>query len=319
MTHSYLQHFDHLTIWKRNDERAPHKPLLVLWAIGRCLQGKDRLVEYKVVHEALLSLLNAFGPARLRHKPQEPFWRLQKDRVWEIPDANRIAEDSRGGVSPARLREFHIMGGFPEALFDSFRRDRTVALNVAEQLVSAHFPESMRMAVLEATLGERTIYDPWYPNPSPVVDSKQSPLLESMVSRRTRNPHFRNSVLPNYRNRCAVCEFSMEFPVGYRPALEAAHIKWHSYRGPDEASNGLSLCVLHHELFDWGAFTILPESLEVVVAKEVLNRNSVESLTDFNGLELAVKPNNYSDQPAADYLNWHARNVFKDPTFQLPR
>ena len=110
MTHSHLQHFDHLTIWKRNDERAPHKPLLVLWAIGRCLQGKDRLVEYKVVHEALLSLLNAFGPARLRHKPQEPFWRLQKDRVWEIPDANRIAEDSRGGVSPARLREFHNHG-----------------------------------------------------------------------------------------------------------------------------------------------------------------------------------------------------------------
>jgi putative restriction endonuclease len=29
-----LQRFDQLNIWKQGDQRAPHKPLLVLYALG---------------------------------------------------------------------------------------------------------------------------------------------------------------------------------------------------------------------------------------------------------------------------------------------
>ena len=314
MKQAYLRHFNKLTIWKRNDERAPHKPLLALWAIGRCLQGEDRLAEYDVVHSALLPLLNAFGPARRSHKPQEPFWRLQKDHIWEIPEANRLVADSRGGVSPVRLRELHTMGGFPQTLFDLFRKDPTIALHVARQLVDAHFPETMRMAVLEATLGESVIHH--VQSRVDDIDSDQSPLLNSALSRRARNSTFRKTILPKYSYRCAVCQFSFEFPMGNRPALEAAHIKWHSHRGPDEVPNGLSLCVLHHELFDWGAFTILPETLHIVIATEILERGLDDWLVGFHGMQLPVKPEKHSDWPAADYLHWHARNVFKDPAFR---
>lgn len=310
MESSYLKLFDQISTWKRNDERAPHKPLLILWAIGRCLQGKERLVEYAVVHEALIALLDTFGPPRQHQKPQEPFWRLQRDGVWVIPNAHRIPKDASGGVSAGRLREFSAKGGFPEDLYELFHRDTSAALNVAQKLVDDHFPESMRTAVLEATLGERMVVDPWYQEEK--SESDLSPLIQSLHNRRTRNPNFRKEVLPIYGYRCAVCKFSLEFPVEYRPALEAAHIKWHSYRGPDEASNGLALCVLHHELFDWGAFTILPESLEIVVANKVVHQGSANALTEFHGLKLPVRPKNRSDWPATNYLNWHARNVFRD-------
>jgi putative restriction endonuclease len=30
-----LQQFDALNVWKRRGQRAPHKPLLVLYALGR--------------------------------------------------------------------------------------------------------------------------------------------------------------------------------------------------------------------------------------------------------------------------------------------
>lgn len=40
--------------------------------------------------------------------------------------------------------------------------------------------------------------------------------------------------------------------------LEAAHIQWHTAGGPDVEANGLSLCALHHKLFDLGAFTLEP-------------------------------------------------------------
>ena len=41
--------FESLRVWQRGDERAPHKPLLILYAIGRLLQGAQRLLPYSEV------------------------------------------------------------------------------------------------------------------------------------------------------------------------------------------------------------------------------------------------------------------------------
>jgi putative restriction endonuclease len=35
-----LTRFDKLNIWKQGNQRAPNKPLLVLYALGRWQQGK---------------------------------------------------------------------------------------------------------------------------------------------------------------------------------------------------------------------------------------------------------------------------------------
>ena len=35
--------------------------------------------------------------------------------------------------------------------------------------------------------------------------------------------------------------------------LEAAHIRWHQFSGPDINENGLALCSIHHRLFERGA------------------------------------------------------------------
>ena len=56
--------FKHLTVWKRGGERAPHKPLLALYAIGRAQRGEPRVVEYAKVDEDLGKLLVEFGPRR---------------------------------------------------------------------------------------------------------------------------------------------------------------------------------------------------------------------------------------------------------------
>jgi putative restriction endonuclease len=35
-----LRQFDQLNVWSRGDQRAPHKPLLVLYALGRWSRGE---------------------------------------------------------------------------------------------------------------------------------------------------------------------------------------------------------------------------------------------------------------------------------------
>ena len=68
---------------------------------------------------------------------------------------------------------------------------------------------------------------------------------------RSRRRGFAEEVLRAYAYQCAMCGFDGalgRYPVG----IEAAHVRRHSQEGPDEISNALALCALHHALFDLG-------------------------------------------------------------------
>ena len=85
------QRFQKLNVFKKGDKRSVHKPLLVLYAIGKLLRGESRLISYADTEKDLKNLLREFGPWKSNHlRPQYPFWRLRKEkhRVWEIPDAS---------------------------------------------------------------------------------------------------------------------------------------------------------------------------------------------------------------------------------------
>lgn len=67
-----------ITIWRKGEQRAPHKPLLLLYVLANYQQGHARLFDYRTeVHEQLLSLLERFGPQRKAHYSNMPFWRLK--------------------------------------------------------------------------------------------------------------------------------------------------------------------------------------------------------------------------------------------------
>ena len=78
--------------------------------------------------------------------------------------------------------------------------------------------------------------------------------------------NFRRNVLRAYEYKCAVCGFDVKLrdtPI----ALDACHIQWQTAGGPDEAMNGLALCVMHHKLFDRGSFT-LSRQWQILVSDE---------------------------------------------------
>src|SRR5438477_6793119 len=78
-----LRRFDNLNVWKKHGERAPHKPLLVLYALGRWQRGLTD-VGFREAEKDLKELLREFGPPRKSDHPEEPFWRLQYDDVWTV-------------------------------------------------------------------------------------------------------------------------------------------------------------------------------------------------------------------------------------------
>ena len=96
-----------------------------------------------------------------------------------------------------------------------------------------------------------------------------------------RDRGFREVVLRAYKSRCALCELDVQVD-GQAIGLEAAHIKWHSARGPAQVGNGMALCVLHHKFFDSGLFTVLSD-LTVLVGGLAVGDSVEESLNKYGG------------------------------------
>lgn len=278
-----------LNVWKRGDQRAPHKPLLLLYALGRCLRGEDRLISYKDVDRDLGKLLLEFGPPRKSCHPEYPFWRLQSDGLWEIPGAENLQKrKSNSDVPKSILFQNHVHGGFKEKIYQFFVRDKQFLAEMVSQILNAGFPPSIHEDILQAV----------------GIDLEDT-------ARRTiaRDPSFRHRILQAYEFQCAVCGFNVRIGDSL-VALEAAHIKWHQAGGPDMENNGIALCSLHHKLFDLGAFTI-SENMKLKVS-EIAHGTSgfQEWLLAFHDREIRP-PQRQSYFPETAYVKWHVREVFK--------
>ncbi|MFE8976592.1 hypothetical protein [Streptomyces cyaneofuscatus] len=72
-----------------NDRRpSRHKPITLLWAIGRLAAEQERtgdhLVEWRTFREEVGPLLRDFGLPNSRVTPQYPFWHLRSSGLWDV-------------------------------------------------------------------------------------------------------------------------------------------------------------------------------------------------------------------------------------------
>ena len=284
-----IQRFETLRQWGSGGERAPHKPLLVLYAIGKLLRGEDRFISYiDDIEENLENLLKEFGPRRDNYNPQFPFWRLQNDGIWEVSDADQIRETVSGDAYITDLRNYNVSGGFNETVFNQLQNDSELVFEVVHKLLERHFPPSIHEDILQAVNIEL---------PLQAFDT------------RTRTSNFRRNVLRAYEYKCAICGFDVK--LGTSPiALEASHIKWKSHGGPSETVNGLALCVMHHKLFDRGAFA-LSRQWQILVSDDVHGSVGLQEwLMAFHGQTINF-PQRRSYYPEMDFIGWHVREVFQ--------
>lgn len=286
---SLLAKFNSINVWKSGGKRATHKPLLVLLAIARCIHQDQRLIPYREIDEQLKRLLLEFGPPN-PVRPEYPFWFLQNDGVWQIKHLENV-DTSGFSKNPNRksFLEVNAMGGFNESVYLSLRKNRKQTLEIINNLLTTHFTESYHDDILASVGLDRDLL---------------------LLPKRSRNPEFRHKILQAYEYKCAVCGFSgrMEHAL---VGLEAAHIKWHQAGGPDEEVNGLSLCSLHHKLFDRGIFTIRDMRVHV---SEKANGNQQFSrwVLDFHNQPLKI-PQRPSYHPDLEFVTWHEQQVFKGP------
>ena len=276
-------------MWKRGGQRAPHKPLLILYALSQCIQNETRFISFSEIDQKFKNILMEFGPTRKSYHPEYPFWRLQNDGLWELKNAENVT--SRKGNTDAKKSElikFNVHGGFTKEIHDFLISNKKFIPEIASSILENNFPASIHEDILQAVGLD--------------LEFKEN-------VKRKRDPNFRDKILTAYEYQCAVCGFNVR--VGNSlVAIEAAHIKWHQAGGPDSEENGVALCALHHKLFDRGAFSIT-DDMEINVSDRAHGTNGFnEWLMAYHGKELR-KPQRPSYYPMPEYVSWHTREVFQ--------
>jgi len=285
----WLERTAKLRQWTRSGTRAPHKPLLFLYALGRFQQDADGELRYTTVETDLRQLLAEYGPAN-RTTPAYPFHHLVSDGVWEV-------RTDRGPGSPGsgvqELRAVGAAGRLAPELQAALRREPSLLGRMARVLLDLNFPPSLHGELCEAVGLELE-----------AAETEQLP-----AARKRRDPRMREQVLTAYEYRCAFCGYDGRIgavPVG----LEAAHVRWWAFDGPDDVDNGLCLCSLHHKLFDKGVLGIGDEH-HILVSQRFVGhspaaREHVTALAD----RPLIGPQPGARPVAIVHRSWHTSQVF---------
>jgi putative restriction endonuclease len=274
-------------------ERYPHKPLLLLWLLGRMQQHGTSACTYEEAEKPVSHLLDDFGPpSKQRYRAAMPFVHLESD-LWELSgDEGEPLKDTRASLCRA-----HATGRLRPEVEDLLRANPSLIAESARLLVDLNFtPTYLDPICAEVGLDLEAAEEAAWQHRGP--------------ARARRRPGFRREVLHGWRNRCAMCGY--DGALGRDPAgLDAAHVFWHSQGGPDEPDNGLALCSIHHVLFDLGALG-LNADLSVRVSPHYVARSEQgERLVYHLDGRPLLDPSPRHPTPSASHVKWHSDQVFK--------
>src|SRR5262249_52789049 len=151
------------------------------------------------------------------------FTHLRSDGFWTL---NRNVKMAR--VNP--LAEHDVVGQLDNQIEEFLRRHPATLTTAARLIVEGEFPATVAPDVLLA-VG----LDP------DVVLTAPSATSRLRLRRDVRWPA---AILAAWDRQCAFCGFDGQLG-GAAVGLEAAHVRWFNYDGPDTLDNGLALCALH--------------------------------------------------------------------------
>jgi len=297
MSTDWVERVTSLNQWRRGGERAPHKPLLLLYALGRLQRTGSSRMSFAEAEGDLRRLLEEFGPPRST-SPGYPFHHLTTDGLWVVDTPTGTGSpgpnlsDLRGGAIGELAADFAGAVELDPRLFAS----------VIHAILDVNFPTTIHQDILDV-MG--ITLEP--------VDLGEATVLPQ--AQRRRDPAFREVVLLAYEYRCAVCGYDGQL-LRETVGVDAAHVRWWAANGPDEVGNGLALCSLHHKLLDRGAIGITPGHT-VAVSSHFLGRGQVADalVLSFAGKSL-LAPQTGQPRPHATHVAWHNREVFRTPARQ---
>ncbi|MFF0775878.1 phosphorothioated DNA-binding restriction endonuclease [Nonomuraea wenchangensis] len=287
----WIERIAEIRRWTRGGERAPHKPLLLLYALGRFQRDGNRPIPFSAAEAELKQLLKEYGPPR-DTSPGYPFHHLTTDGLW-------LVDTRHGPGSPGpelrRLRDSEAAGRLHPDLARALSEEPGLLGRIARHLLDANFAPSLHQDLCLLTGLD--------------LETATAPATKPAVR---RDPAFRDRVLMAYEYRCAFCSYE-GWLDGMVVGLDAAHVRWWAFDGPDDVANGLCLCAIHHKLFDKGVLGLTAEHTITVSARYAGRSQSSRDLVLSLAGRPAREPQAGLDAVEQDHITWHSRQVFRPP------
>jgi putative restriction endonuclease len=285
----FLSRLKDIVVFKQGNQRAPHKPLYLLYCIASLQQGLPRLQPYENIAERLAVALKRFAPRVATVHPEYPFWRLQNDGL-AIVEVDGPLEYRPSNTDPkvSSLKKRKARGGLTEQDYRFLAGNLDAQSMALHLLLDGHFPKSIHEDVIR------------------FFDLKFNDLHSTDIATESE---FRECVLAAYDYKCALTGYSLSYDGTY-PGLEAAHLCWPQVGGNDEIGNGIAMTTLHRKLFHLGLFTINSDHIIQVSSKVGDITASAINFSKFHGKTITL-PRNASHVPHKGNLDWHAKWVFR--------
>lgn len=297
----FLTHVNSIRPWVKGTQRAPHKTLMLLLMLGQLKQGNPGSMPYREVSPLFDELLSRFANKHKKDGAQYPFYALQTEGIWKLSEAVPIQKNNKPNLSD--LHNINPEGGFNSSVLQLLEQRSELIDVAAVVLLRNQYPDSYHQDVLKA-VGLSSVHAE-----ADKVDllTSISDLYKVIREQNARDPKFRRKVLDAYDRQCAICGYDIS--IAGNPSVEAAHILWHAYKGPNEVHNGIALCPTHHNAFDRGGITI-QNNFRLQVSVRISSDSESKHLEQYQGEALIRLPAYRRDYPKKDYLKWHREEVF---------
>jgi putative restriction endonuclease len=283
-----LKEIEKLKLHKNQNGIALKKPLFLLLIISMIQNEADNENKFYFhsIEKPLGKLIKSFGGRSTSSsgRPEQPFHHLNSSPLWDLNLFNKMEYNNRSTLPIKFLKNPGTFGYLNPDVYHLLKNDEYERRKVTKFILDKFWPETVQEDIVNFLM------------------------LDLEVVKRKRNHLYANSVLTNYRYKCAICGFTglfNESPFG----LDAAHIKWHAFGGPDQINNGIALCKIHHWAFDRGAITILQDSLKILVSPRFIAQDlfSLKLLEEIDGSYLSIYK---TEPPNNQFLEWHNLNIF---------
>ena len=292
---------------------APHKPLLLLAVI--------ELIERGQIQENKISLSPDLAETFIKYwskvtdrKPNIalPFFHLKSDGFWHLhPNAGyEKALDVADRITAiSRLREVITYVSLDDDLFVLLTdaSNREIIRQTLIYVYLLDFKGGIEGLIAEGK--QITEYEQALISEVEQPFSLQKPTAPIPEESPIRSTDFRQAIMGLYDYTCAVCELRIVTMDG-ESATDAAHIIPFRISKNDDVRNGISLCKLHHWVFDKGLIS-LSTTYQILVSPLMCDRRPTEwMLTELQDKSILLPEHNQL-YPAQDALAWHRAKVLR--------
>ena len=292
---------------------APHKPLLLLAVIELIERGQIRDNKIPLSPDLAETFIKYWSKVTDR-KPNIalPFFHLKSDGFWHLhPNAGyeKVLDVADRITAISRLREVIAYVSLDDDLFvlltDTSNREIIRQTLIYVYLIE--FKQEIEGLIAEGK--QITEYEQALINEVEQPFSPQKLTAPIPAESSIRSAGFRQAVMGLYDYTCAVCRLRIVTMDG-ESATDAAHIIPFRISKNDDVRNGISLCKLHHWVFDKGLIS-LSTTYQVLVSPLMSNRRPTEwMLTELQDKSILLPERNQL-YPAQDALAWHREEVLR--------